>query len=206
MKRIDLTQTFTNNMPVFPGDPPSSLKQITTIEKDTYTDHQIQSVMHVGTHIDAPLHMIPGGKTMDQISVDRFFGSGVIIDARGKATIDAPLLDGVNIPEGAIILVFTGFGMKYRTPAYFEGYPSMTAEFAQILVDRKVKVVGMDILGPDTDPSWPAHKVLLGNEVLIIENLTNLEKLLEVQEFKIIALPSKYQTDASPVRVIAEVL
>nr|MBP9691294.1 cyclase family protein [Candidatus Woesebacteria bacterium] len=86
------------------------------------------------------------------------------------------------------------------------GYPSMTAEFAQILVDRKVKVVGMDILGPDTDPSWPAHKVLLGNEVLIIENLTNLEKLLEVQEFKIIALPSKYQTDASPVRVIAEVL
>lgn len=205
MKYIDLTHTFTDNMPVYPGDPPSSLKKTATIEKDTYTDHQINSFMHVGTHMDAPLHMIKEGKTMDQIEPEHFFGPGVLIDARKSKVIDADLVEGVDIPEGAIVLLYTGFARKYRTPAYYEEYHSVSPDFAKKMVENKVKIVGMDILGPDLDTTWPAHKILLSNDVLIIENLTNLDQLLDVKSYDVVALPVKFKTDAAFVRVVATV-
>lgn len=203
MRIIDLTHTFTDNMPVYPGDPPSSLKQVASIEKNTYTDHEIESLMHVGTHMDAPLHMISGGKTMDQINPDKFFGKGIIIDARNQKEIGIDLLKNLTISEESIVLIYTGFAEKYRTKEYFENYPSMTKEFAQTIVDKKIKIVGMDILGPDTDVTWPTHKILLGRETLIIENLANLNSLLSIKEFEVIALPAKYNSEAAPVRVIA---
>lgn len=188
MRIIDLTQAFTDNMPVYPGDPPNSLKQVANIGKEGFTDHELKTVMHVGTHMDAPLHMIPNGKKMDEISPEKCFGKGVLIDAVGKDK-----------------LVYTGFGDKYRDKSYFEGYPTITEDFALKMVELKVKIVGMDILGPD-QPPFPTHKILLGNEVLIIENLTNLDQLVGVKDFEIIALPAKFHADAAPVRVIARIL
>src|SRR3989338_1216420 len=110
MHLIDLTHSFTSNMPVYPGDPLPKLKQITDLEKDGYNDHELISVMHVGTHMDAPLHKIKDGKTMDQIPVDHFFGNGVLLDTRGKTKIDAEILDGKTIESGSIVLIDTGFG------------------------------------------------------------------------------------------------
>src|SRR3989338_1949040 len=105
MHLIDLTHTFTDNMPVYPGDPLPKLHQITTLEKDGYNDHELTSVMHVGTHMDAPLHMIKDGKTMNQISVDHFFGKGVLLDARGKEKIEPELLTGKTIEPSSIVLI-----------------------------------------------------------------------------------------------------
>jgi arylformamidase len=67
MQLIDLTQTFGSMMPVYPGDPAPELKQITTIETHGFTDHQLTTAMHVGTHMDAPLHMIAGGKKIAEM-------------------------------------------------------------------------------------------------------------------------------------------
>lgn len=206
MKLVDLTHAFTDNMPVYPGDPASTLVQTASIEKDTYTDHQIQSTMHVGTHMDAPLHMISGGKTVDNIALEHFFGKGILVDARGKEKIDMDVVQGIDIAPGSIVLIYTGFGEKYRAKEYFEHIPYVTPAFADVMVKKSVKIVGMDILGPDTDPSWPAHKILLGNDILIIENLTNLDALVGIKNFDIIALPVKYQSNAAPVRVIAKVI
>jgi len=204
MELIDLTHTFNKSMPVYPGDPEPKLEQITTLAKDGYTDSLITSVMHVGTHMDAPLHMIEDGKTMDQMPISTFFGKGILIDARGQKKIDTALLDGKEFAEEFIILIYTGFGEKYRTKDYFENIPQVTEAFAQEMVKRKVKIVGMDILGPD-EPPFPTHKILLGHEILIIENLTNLDKLLHVSSFEIMALPMKLQADAAPVRVVAKI-
>lgn len=202
MNLIDLTHTFTNDMPVYPGDPLPKLHQITTLEKDGYNDHELTSVMHVGTHMDAPLHMIKDGKTMNQISVDHFFGKGVLLDARGKTKIDTDLLNKKTIESGSIVLIYTGFGARYRDASYYEKNPNVTEEFAEAMVKAKMKIVGMDILGPDAPP-FRAHKILLGNGILIIENLVNLEKLLDIPTFEIIALPLKLQADAAWVRVVA---
>jgi len=78
MKLIDLTHTFTSDMPVYPGDPKATLEQIAFIEKDTYNDHKLTTAMHVGTHMDASLHMHADGKKMDEINPERFFGKGVL--------------------------------------------------------------------------------------------------------------------------------
>ncbi|MBI4137383.1 cyclase family protein [Candidatus Roizmanbacteria bacterium] len=201
MKLIDLTHTFSNRMPVYPGDPSPQIDQITALEKDGYNDHQITTVMHVGTHIDAPFHMIAGGKTMDQMPAEIFFGKGILIDARSKKTIDANLLENIHILPGSIVLIYTGFGEKYREEGYFKNIPDVSEAFAKKMVEYKVKIVGMDILGPDAPP-FPTHKILLGHEILIIENLTNLDKLVGLKKFEVIALPMKIQTDAAPVRVI----
>lgn len=205
MKIIDLTHSFTEKMPVYPGDPEPSLKQVASLEKDGFNDHMINTVMHVGTHMDAPLHMIADGKKMDEINTNKFIGKGILIDARGKDKVDASLLENIQIEEDSIVLVFTGFGSKYREQAYFENYPGITEDFAQKMVELKVKIVGMDILGPD-QPPFPTHKILLGNGILIIENLTNLDQLVGVKGFEVIALPAKFHTDAAPVRIIARIL
>lgn len=119
--------------------------------------------------------------------------------------MDSTLLDGINIEENSIVLIYTGFGEKYRSQSYYENYPVVTEDFAQKMVDVQVKIVGMDILGPD-QPPFPTHKILLGHEILIIENLTNLNQLVGIADFEIIALPMKLQADAAPVRVIARIL
>lgn len=203
MKIIDLTHTFDNGMPSYPGDPKSILEQVAHIEKDTYNDHKVTTVMHVGTHMDAPFHMIANGKKMDEIEPNRFIGPGVVLDVRGKQKIDVSVLEGIAVEQGSIVLVYTGFGTKFRDKSYFEGYPEFTEDFAKKLVELKVKIVGMDMLGPDYDKPWPAHKILLGKEILIIENLTNLDQLLNVGNFEVIALPAKFKADAATVRVIA---
>jgi kynurenine formamidase len=205
MKLIDLTHTFTSSMPVYPGDPQPSLTQVATLEKEGYNDHQITTVMHVGTHMDAPLHMIAHGKRMDEIPPETFIGKGVLIDARGARLIDANLLEGLTIEPGSIVLIYTGFGAKYRDRSYFENFPTITEEFAKRVVESKVKIVGMDLPGPD-QPPFPIHKALLGNGILIIENLTNLDKLLGVTNFEVIALPAKLHADAAPARVIARIM
>lgn len=204
MKIVDLTHTFTDDMPIFPGDPKSTLEQVAFIEKDTFNDHKITTVMHVGTHMDAPLHMIADGKTINQINPNKFIGKGVLIDVRGKE-IDSSVLKDVQIEEGSVVLLFTGFGGRYRTEDYFKDYPQLTEDFAEKLVELKVKMIGMDILDPDLDKPWITHKILLKNEILIIENLDNLDQLLGVKDFEIIALPIKIKADGAPVRVIARI-
>jgi kynurenine formamidase len=203
MMLVDLTHTFTSDMPVYPGDPKATLEQVAFIDKDTYNDHKLSTLMHVGTHMDAPLHMIDNGKTMDEIPPENFFGQGILIDVRGKKEIDSSVLGGVTIRKDSLVLLYTGFGEKYRTDEYFKEYPEVKEDFAKQMVASQVRMVGMDMLGPDYDSPWVAHKILLGHDILIVENLTNLDQLLTVKNFDVIALPAKLKADAAPVRVVA---
>jgi len=206
-KLIDLTHTFTSDMPVYPGDDCSKLYQSDFIKDCGVSDHKIESGMHVGTHMDAPLHMIEGGARIAEFPVDKFQGRGVVIDARDRKIIDTDILDGYDIREGEIVLVWTGWSKKFRDDSYYKDWPFMTAAFAQSLVDKKIALVGMDTPGPDTIcDDFPVHKVFLPNNVLIIENMTNLEALKGQKDFIIHAYPAKYDADAAPVRVVAEIL
>lgn len=205
MKYIDLTRTFTDTMPVYPGDPIPELVQITDLHKEGYTDYKITTGMHVGTHIDAPLHMLDGGKRIPDISVEKFFGRGCLIDARGKSIVGVEVLDGVSVRNGDIVLIMTGFSEKFGQFDYYTGYPELSEEFANKMIDCGVKIVGIDTPSPDRPP-FKVHKLLLGKEILIIENLANLELLLGAAEFEIFALPAKLNTEAAPARVVARII
>ncbi len=203
MTYIDLSHTFVDAMPVFPGDPAVTLKQITSIEKNGYTDHQLTSVMHVGTHMDAPLHMIAGGKYMDEFPVEKFVGTGVLLDVYKRPIIDVDALEGHTISEGSMVLLYTGMSEQYGTDLYNSQYPRITDAFAQKLVDLRVSVLGMDMINPDKEETYPIHKILLSQEILIIENLTNLSSLKGVASFDVYAFPMKLHAEAAPVRVVA---
>lgn len=200
VKYIDLTHTFKQNMPVYPGDPEPELKQVGFIDKDGYNEFQIKTDMHVGTHMDAPFHMLKNGRRLSEYSPDRFFGKGHLIDARGRS-IDADLLEEMLILKGDIVFIMTGFYKKFGIPAYYETYPEISEAFALKMVELGVGMVGMDTPSPDRSP-FPIHKLLLENDILIVENLTNLENLM-YKQFTVAALPVKFDVEAAPVRIIA---
>lgn len=199
---FDLSHTFTNDMPVYPGDPVPSLEASALIETDGYTEYQFCGGMHVGTHMDAPLHMIAGGQRMCEVPVSKFVGRGRLIDARGRPSIGLDLLDGVSLNAGDIVVVMTGWYRLFRTPPYYDDYPEVEPDFATHLTEVGVAVLALDTPSPDRAP-FAIHKILLGNGVLIVENVTDVEDLIGLEDFEVIALPAKLDCEAAPARVIA---
>jgi kynurenine formamidase len=203
MQPIDLTHRFTPDMPVYPGDPPARLEQIARIGEDEYNMYRLCCGMHVGTHVDAPLHMVAGGKFLCDMPVTRFFGRGRLIDARGRGTVSPDLLKAADVRAGDIVLILTGWYHRFGDDTYYADFPELSPDFAQQLVKIGIGIVGLDTPSPDRSP-FVVHKILLSAEVLIIENLTNLEALLGVGEFDVVALPANLQCEAAPIRVIAQ--
>lgn len=204
MRYIDLTHSFSGDMPVFPGDPGPILQKISDMAKDGILQYEIKTGMHTGTHMDAPAHMVMGGKFLHEYPVKKFFGKGVIIDARGKSLAGAELLSSALINKGDIVLVCFGWSSEFKTEEYCLNYPEITTEFARKAVELGVSIIGMDSPSPDRAP-YQVHKILLPADVLIVENLTNLESLIGKQNFEIITLPAKFEAEAAPCRVVAKI-
>ena len=200
---IDLTRTLCDDMPVFPGDNPVRLKPAATIEKHGFTNYRIETGMHVGTHLDGPLHMIPGGMPLTDMPPERFVGRGVLVDARKCGEIiHSDILEPYSISQGDIVLFRTDWCAQFGTETYYFDYPVLEPRCADLLVQLKVNMIGLDFPSPDKAP-FPVHQILLGNNILIIENLQGLANLKGVGKFRICALPLKLEADSAPARVIA---
>jgi kynurenine formamidase len=202
MTLVDLTHIFDDAMPVYPGDPPARLTPIAFIPDHGYNDCCLHTGMHVGTHMDAPFHMIMGGAFMSDIAPEQFFGRGRLVDARDRAAITADLLDTVPLEAGDIVLVLTNWSKHFREAEYFENFPAIDPPFAQRLVEARVSILGLDTPSPDRPP-FPVHKILLSQSILIIENLNDVDLLLG-KDFDVTATPARFRCDAAPVRVIAK--
>jgi len=201
---IDLTHMIQNGMPVFPGHTETTLVQSNHFQSDGYNNHQLSINMHAGTHIDGPMHLLDITKYMTETSVEQFVGDGVLLDLTGAAVVDYKEEYETRIQEGQIVIVHTGHGEFYGEPHYFSDYPVLTADFVDLLIRKKVKMIGLDTPSPDRYP-FSIHKSLFGSNIFIIENLANVKRLLGIQAFEIIALPLHIQADSSIARVIARV-
>lgn len=201
MKFIDLSVPLSAATPVYPGDPIPLVTPLNTLQKDGYQIHSITLATHVGTHIDAPSHMIDDGKTLNHFPLEAFQGEGVYVKVSGKFDLES--IKQAPIKENSIVLFHTGMDMQYGKPAYFEKFPALSEEIAKYLISKKVKMVGVDMCSVDT-PEFAVHKLLLKNNILILENLTNLSEL-QRKKFEVFAFPLKVHLDGSPVRVVAKV-
>jgi len=199
---IDLSVSLDEKTPVFPGDIKTQIKTGGILEKDGYQDHYVCVGTHVGTHIDAPSHMIKGSESIEKIPLDHFSGRGVYVKVDNNK-FDIEAVKKIAIQEGDIILFHTGMSDRYYESKYFDNYPDIPESIVNYLVEKKIKAIGVDMCSPDHSP-WAMHKILLKNNILIIENLTNLASLFG-KEFKIYAFPLKVALDGSPVRVVAEI-
>lgn len=198
---VDLTRLVTNGMPVYPGDTPPQLKESVHFDEHGCVNHQVTSSMHVGTHMDGPMHMVEGGRKLSELPVERFVGRGRLVDARGQEVLEAGLLDGVEVEAGDIVLFWTDWDKKWDTEDYYGKFPALTPELAEALVTRGVKMIGLDSPSPDREP-YTVHRILLGKEILIVENLVGLAALAG-KDFEVFALPTKYDADSAPARVVA---
>lgn len=205
MKWIDLTHTLDEKTPGYPGDPPLRLKQDKTLEGDGYNAWKLETGFHVGTHIDAPMHLLPDVRGINAFPPDRFAGPGVLLNVQGESPIGMKREYEWQVMEDSIVLLYTGFSRFYNRPEYyFSQHPELTVELAEFLVGKKVKILGMDMPSPD-HPPYRIHKLLLQNDVFILENLCRLEDLLDATEFEVMAFPLKIAAEGSLVRAVARV-
>jgi len=205
MKLIDLTHNLHPTIAVFPGDDPIQLEQIRTLRNDGFNNFRLSTGMHVGTHIDGPMHMTLDARMMDDLPLEMFTGKGVLIDVRGEEKIEFRESFRKMIQPGDIVLFYSGLDNLFGTPQYFTDYPDITDELARFLANQYVKIVGLDWVSPDHEP-YPIHDILFNNNVLILENLTNLGQLLHATNFEVFAFPLKIEADSSIVRVVARVM
>jgi len=205
MTFIDLTHTLHRSIAVFPGDDPIQLDQIRTLENDGFNNYRLSTGMHVGTHIDGPMHMTTDARMMADLPIEMFSGKGVLIDVRGEEKIAFRESFRKMIQPGDIVLFYSGLDNLFGRPKYFTDYPDITEELALFLADKRVKIVGLDWVSPDHEP-YPIHDILFRSNVLILENLTNLGQLLHATNFEVFAFPLKIEADSSIVRVVARVM
>jgi kynurenine formamidase len=202
MQIFDLSHPFEHNMPVYPGDIPVKLRQTVFINDHGYNNHYLETGMHVGTHMDAPLHMLENGCMISELGVNQFVGRGILINAvdmdqdRILHTIEE------NVSKGDIVLFRFDYSKHFGSPDYYYKYPEISETVAEKLVSLEVKMIGMDTPSPDRNP-FQVHKILLAKNIPIVENLCNLDKLEKCNEFRVIALPLRIHADGSPTRVIA---
>lgn len=201
---VDLSMPVNEATVVFPGDAKPVFEQAGTLETVGFVDHIIHINNHLGTHIDAPDHMLEKGVLLSGYPIDRFICQAVCIDAKGKDRLSIDLLEGIEIHPGDAVLFYTGSGDNYKVPSYASDYPKIDLVLAELLVRKGVKMVGADMISFDHDEPYPIHKALLDNDILLIENLINLGKVAG-KRFRLFALPVKLELHAAPARVIAEV-
>ena len=190
---IDLTKTITNNQDTYGDDPTTNLKQVKNVDADGYSLYQLSMGMHTGTHLDGPRHMLHNGPMIDEISLKQLMGKASLIDAREDQVVTDQHKDIHLIHKGDIVLVFGG---NKKTV--------IDESFARVLIKKQIKVLGIDFASPD-EPPFPIHKLLFSSEILILEHLCHLDKLLGGDQIEIIIAPLKVHIDSSPVRVFANI-
>lgn len=199
---IDLTHSIMDNMPIYQSDDPVTLTKTRSLQVDKYNDWYLCAGMHVGTHIDGPGHLTESAVRLSDLPVERFIGAGYLIDARDRTEIGVDLLVDLPEQENLVVLVWTGWDKKFGTQDYFSNHPVLTPAFAEKLISNNVKMVGIDAFSPDTYP-FEVHKLFFRNSILIIENLSGLEQLVDTDKFTVFALPLKTETDSALARVVA---
>lgn len=220
---IDLTQIFDENSPLWPGCTP--LHRSKKVDYDTSClVYDYQYTAGIGTHIDAPLHFIKNARAIHDYEIEELIAPACVIDVCEQSLENPDYLisrddilkwekqHGV-IEEKNIVLTRTGWSQFWSDPAKYQNkdaegkmhFPGYSAEAAKLLVDRKVKGVGIDTLSLDSGlaKNFPAHHVFLGADLFLIENLNNLDRL-PAKESMVFCLPIKIRGGAeAPARIFA---
>jgi arylformamidase len=204
----DLSQPIENGMTCFPGDPRPKINP--QAGSEPWKVSELMLGTHTGTHIDSASHFIPKGKTIDQYPIGRFILPGLMVDSHPLSTCEPiwgeKLDEALSIlPKGGGIIIRTGWDIYWRQEQYLE-HPYLTEEAAERLVTAGVSLIGVDALNVDStvNESSIVHDILLGNDVLIVENLANLNQLTPVRLYQFLFVPLRLKgLDGSPIRAIA---
>ena len=195
-----------------------------------YEAHRFRAAEHGGTHIDAPIHFFAEGNTVDNVPVERLMGSAVAIDVRAACAAERGYEVSVRdfeawearygrIPDGAIVLLSTGYGRFWPDRTAYMGtaargpegvaeldFPGLDPEAAKWLIrERDIAAIGLDTpsIDPGSSKLFESHRVLFASGVPAFENVANLDALPATGAY-IVALPMKIRGGSgAPLRIIA---
>jgi arylformamidase len=220
---LDLSHTIEPGMSRFPSFDPPHIGAVWThadaaaqgyYQGTTCEVTEVRFVTSIGTYLDAPYHFDPDGADISQLDLSQLVLPGLALDLRHRAAPDTPLpadaLDGLDV-EGKALLLCTGWSDHWGSEQYHH-HPFVSREMAERLHVLRPALVGIDTLVIDStqDPTRPAHTLLLRAGILIVENLTELDRLVEDRSpslretFTFVAVPVKVAGAAAfPVRAFA---
>ena len=212
---VDLSHTVEHGMTTYKGLPAPlicdflSREQSRAVYAEGTEFHivKIEMVANTGTYLDSPFHRYADGKDLSALPLSSLADlEGVLFSFRedGERAIDASRFEGLEM-RGKAVLVHTGWDRHWRTEQYFEGHPFLTRGAAEYLRSAGATLVGIDSLNIDDtrDLARPAHSILLGAEIPIVEHMTNLGAL-PLKGFRFYAVPVKVKDFGTfPVRAFA---
>ncbi len=228
---IDLSYAFSEETIYWPTEDGFRLDELAYGETEVgyfYSSYKISTAEHGGTHLDAPIHFFRGGMSSEQIPLDRLIGPAVVVDVSARATPDYRIevadleaweLAHGRIPDGAILLLRTGWGERWPDRLSYLGtertgpeavaelhFPGIHPDAARwITLQRNVAAVGIDTPSIDYGQSsgFEAHVSLSGATIPGFENVANLDELPEEGAF-VVALPMKIAGGSGgPLRIVA---
>lgn len=218
-KCIDLTHPLTPNTPSW--DNSCGFNHTTLLDYTdctTQAEFKVQSISMpagIGTHMDAPAHCDPSGKTIDAIPLHDCLAPCVVIDVSKQAdeVYQCSVQDILDfeqqmqpIQPGDFVIIYTGWGRHWSSPEQYRNnlqFPSVSKEAAQLLVERDIIALGIDTLGPDTAESgYPVHQIILGSGKYLVENVANADLLPPFGSTVLVAPLYIFGGTEAPIRLI----
>jgi len=201
MEIIDISMTISKNMPTYKGKPERrpQIKVVSTITEKGSNESRISFYMHTGTHVDAPFHMVPNGKTIDLYPLEKFEGKALVVEILNCERINDEHLFSYDdkIDRVDFLILKTDNTAQKLHP---EKFVFLGESGARYLSKKPLKGVGIDTLGIErSQPKHPTHTLLLSKDILIFEGL----QLSQVNPgfFWFSGYPLKIESaDGSPVR------
>ena len=216
---IDITIPFRDGMVHWPSDVAPRIERIMDVDRgDEVTISKLQVLSHTGTHIDAPLHFVPKGGTIDEMPLDTMIGPARVIEIKDPESVKLEELAPYDVRPGERILFKTQNSSRlYKTDEFSKEYVFVSYEAAEYLVDRGIVLVALDYLSIckyETEADWDSvteyltksdmhrvHRIFLENGIYILEavNLSGVEP----GEYELICLPIKLERgDAGLARAV----
>ena len=200
---IDVSATISPDSIVYPGDDPLVIERLCDVEEGCPCSIlKLGWTTHFLTHVDPPRHFFKEGATLEETPLDRFSGRAIVVEVDGERVEISHVPDDVDL-DGLNVLFKTKNSAAYPWRVFDETHAYVSREAAEKLASKKVNLVGIDYIGIDRygDEDYPAHNILLGNNVLILEGI-HLENV-SAGEYDLWALPLKIEgADGSPVRAV----
>jgi arylformamidase len=203
MKIYDISVSLSEDLPVFPGDPPVRIEPVTRLTSgDTANVSRISISTHSGTHLDPPRHFNDHDISVDRIPLPMLIGQALVVELPDIKDITGAELGRLPIRGEERLLLKTANSLLWSSPAFCGDYSSLTPDGARFLVDVGVKLVGIDYLSIERlDGDGEVHRILLDNGVVILEGLNLTE--VAAGRYELVCLPLKIAGgDGAPARAV----
>jgi arylformamidase len=204
MKLIDVSVPLDENLPNYPNNTPFSLEPIKRVARgDSSNVSSLHMSAHAGTHVDAPRHFFDDGAGTEALPLEMLIGRSRVVELTTRKGITADDLAHVDLSEDVRVLIKTHNSRLWGSPEFQPDYSGVSESGARYLVERGIKLVGVDYLSVEEfkKPGAPAHHVLLGAGVIVIEGL-NLRDV-EPGIYEMFCLPIHVVgSDGAPARVV----